>query len=143
MAFLRFHLHGRCSGRFSTKVRRRSCARNLTNLMVHHGDHSSVKQSLAADTPAVIIPTMTERESNARRLVALGAGEIVMPVDTTDGEKQIDLATFAAAVQRVLADPTYRDSARRVAKSMRTYGGAPGAVRCACRIKLSGRRTCL
>jgi UDP:flavonoid glycosyltransferase YjiC (YdhE family) len=100
-----------------------------SNLMVHHGGHSSVMQSLAAGTPAVIIPTMTERESNARRLVALGAGEIVMPVDTADGEKQIDVAAFAAAVQRVLADPAYRDSARRVADSMGTYAGAQEAAK--------------
>ena len=51
------------------------------DLMVHHGGHSSVMTGLSAGTPAVIIPTITERESNARRLVALGAGEIVMPVE--------------------------------------------------------------
>lgn len=38
-----------------------------SDLIVHHGGHSSVMQSLAAGTPAVIIPTITERESNARR----------------------------------------------------------------------------
>ncbi len=32
-------------------------------------------------TPAVIIPTITERESNARRLVALGAGESRDPAE--------------------------------------------------------------
>jgi hypothetical protein len=35
--------------------------------------------------------TITERESNARRVVALGAGEIVLPVDGADGEKRIDV----------------------------------------------------
>ena len=61
--------------------------------------------ALAAGTPAVIIPTMTERESNTRRLVALGAGEMVIPVDTADGEKQNDVAEFAIALRHVLADP--------------------------------------
>ncbi len=51
------------------------------DLMVHHGGHGSSMTGLAAGTPAVIIPTITERESNARRVVALGAGEIVLPVD--------------------------------------------------------------
>jgi hypothetical protein len=50
------------------------------DLMVHHGGHSSVMTGLSAGTPAVIIPTITERESNARRLAALGAGEIVLPL---------------------------------------------------------------
>jgi MGT family glycosyltransferase len=100
-----------------------------SDLMVLHGGHSSVMQSLAAGTPAVIIPTITERESNARRLVALGAGELVMRVDTAGGEKQIDVPTVAATVQRVLADRAYRAAARHVAASMRTYGGAQEAAK--------------
>lgn len=75
-----------------------------------------------------IIPTTTERESNARRLAALGAGEIVMPVDASDGEKQIDIANFSAKVHRVLSDPSYRNSAARVAESMRQFGGARHAA---------------
>jgi UDP:flavonoid glycosyltransferase YjiC (YdhE family) len=83
---------------------------------------------LAAGTPAVIIPTITERESNARRVSALGACEIVLPVDGADGEKQIDVQEFGAKVQRVLKEPEYRASARRVAESMRKYGGARDAA---------------
>ena len=99
-----------------------------SDLMVHHGGHSSVMQSLAAGTPAVIIPTISERESNARRLVALGAGEIVLPIDGEDGEKQIDLAAFAENVRRVLHEERYRDAARKVAERMRQFGGAQVAA---------------
>ncbi len=98
------------------------------DLMVHHGGHSSVITGLSAGTPAVIIPTITERESNARRLAALGAGEIVLPVDGADGEKHIDVAEFSAKVHRVLNDPGYFSSARRVAESMRKFGGAQEAA---------------
>ena len=98
------------------------------DLMVHHGGHSSVMTGLSAGTPAVIIPTITERESNARRVVALGAGEIVLPVDGVDGEKRIDVADFSAKVHRVLNEPCYRKSARRVAESMRSFGGAREAA---------------
>ncbi len=98
------------------------------DLMVHHGGHSSVMTGLSAGTPAVIIPTITERESNARRLAALGAGEIVLPVDGADGEKHIDVAEFGAKVHRVLNDPGYFSSARRVAESMRQFGGAQEAA---------------
>ncbi len=94
-----------------------------SRLMVHHGGHSSVMQSLAAGTPAILIPTITERESNARRLVALGAGEIALPIDGPDGEKQIDIAEFTSKVHRVLNQPSYRESASRVALNMRSYGG--------------------
>ena len=98
------------------------------DLMVHHGGHSSVMTGLAAGTPAVIIPTITERESNARRLAALGAGEIVMPIDDINGEKQIDLAEFSSIVHRVLNEPSYRNAAHRVAESMRHFGGAQDAA---------------
>ena len=98
------------------------------DLMVHHGGHSSVMTGLSAGKPAVLIPTITERESNARRVVALGAGEIVMPVDGDDGEKHIDVAEFGAKVRRVLNEPDYLRSAQRVAQSMRKFGGAQEAA---------------
>jgi UDP-N-acetylglucosamine--N-acetylmuramyl-(pentapeptide) pyrophosphoryl-undecaprenol N-acetylglucosamine transferase len=98
------------------------------DLMVHHGGHSSVMTGLSAGTPAVIIPTITERESNARRVVALGAGEIVLPMDGADGEKHIDVDEFSTKVQRVLNEPGYRQSCRRIAESMRQFGGAQEAA---------------
>ena len=93
------------------------------DLMVHHGGHGSVMMGLFAGTPAVIIPTITERESNARRVVALGAGELVLPTNCADGEKRIDIAEFREKVQRVLTEPNYRESAQRVADSMHKMGG--------------------
>jgi len=98
------------------------------DLMVHHGGHSSVMTGLMAGTPAVIIPTITERMSNARRLAALGAGEVVIPTAGADGEKRIDVAEFGKKVRRVLAEPYYREAARRVAESMRQFGGAQAAA---------------
>ncbi len=98
------------------------------DLIVFHGGHSSVMTTLKAGTPAVIIPTMTERESNARRLSSLGAGELVLPVTGPDGEKDVDFAEFGAKVRRVLGEPKYLESAKRVADSMRKYGGAAGAA---------------
>lgn len=98
------------------------------DLMVHHGGHSSVMTGLSAGTPAVIIPTSTERESNARRVVALGAGEMVLPVDGADGEKHIDVDEFGEKVRRVLCDRGYRQAAHQLAESMRQFGGAQEAA---------------
>jgi UDP:flavonoid glycosyltransferase YjiC (YdhE family) len=94
------------------------------DLIVFHGGHSSVMTTLKAGTPAVIIPTITERESNARRLASLGAGEVVMPITGADGEKLVDVTEFAMKVKRVLNEPSYRQSAKRIAESMRHFGGA-------------------
>ncbi|MES2220252.1 MAG: nucleotide disphospho-sugar-binding domain-containing protein [Acidobacteriota bacterium] len=98
------------------------------NLMVHHGGHSSVMTGLSAGTPAVIIPTSTERESNARRVTTLGAGEMVKPTEAIHGEKQIELADFSAKVNRCLTENSYRTAARRVCESMSRYGGAEQAA---------------
>ena len=98
------------------------------DLVVFHGGHSSVMTCLKAGTPAVIIPTITERVSNARRLASLGMGEVVMPVTDADGEKRVDVAEFATKVKRVLSEPAYREAARRVAESMKKYGGAQAAA---------------
>jgi zeaxanthin glucosyltransferase len=91
-------------------------------------DYRSVVTALGARTPAVIIPTIRERESNARRLASLGAGEVVMPVNGADGEKLVDVAEFGMKVKRVLNEPSYRQSAKRVAESMRHFGGAWAAA---------------
>ncbi len=99
-----------------------------SDLVVFHGGHSSVMTTLNAGTPSVIIPTISERESNARRVAALGAGEVVMPVNGADGEKTIDVAEFRAKVKRVLSEPSYRQAAARVSDSMRQFGGARGAA---------------
>ena len=98
------------------------------DLIVFHGGHSSVMTCLKAGTPAVIIPTITERVSNARRLAALGMGEVVMPVTDADGEKRVDVAEFSAKVKRVLSEPRYRETARREAESTKKYGGANAAA---------------
>jgi UDP:flavonoid glycosyltransferase YjiC (YdhE family) len=98
------------------------------DLMVHHGGHGSVMTGLQAGTPAVVVPTITERESNARRLVALGAGEMVIPVTNQDGEKTIDTNEFGATVLRVLGNPAYLQAARRVSESMLHFGGAKAAA---------------
>jgi MGT family glycosyltransferase len=98
------------------------------DVMVHHGGHGSTMTALLAGTPAVIVPTITERESNARRVAFLGAAEVVLPTDGAEGEKQADVRNFADKVKRVLSDATYRESARRVAESMGRYGGAREAA---------------
>jgi hypothetical protein len=100
-----------------------------SDLMIHHGGYSSVMTGLAAGTPAVIIPTATERESNARRMASLGAAEVVMPTSTPDGDKTIDPEEFSTKVKQVLKSPTHRAAARKVAASIHQYGGVREAAR--------------
>jgi UDP:flavonoid glycosyltransferase YjiC (YdhE family) len=99
-----------------------------SDLMIHHGGHGSVMTGLQAGTPQVIVPTFSERESNARRMAALGTGEFVLPTVSESGEKHVDAAELKAKVDRVLTEPRYHDTARRVAGLMHRYGGAREAA---------------
>ena len=46
------------------------------DLLIHHGGYGSCQTGLFMGKPAVIIPTFSERESNARRVAGVGAGLI-------------------------------------------------------------------
>jgi UDP:flavonoid glycosyltransferase YjiC (YdhE family) len=99
-----------------------------SDLMIHHGGHGSFMTGLQAGTPQMIVPTYSERESNARRMAALGTGEFLVPTVSESGKKHLDVGEFKAKVDRVLTEPRYRETACRVAGRMRRYGGAREAA---------------
>src|SRR5260370_17992237 len=68
-----------------------------SDVLIHHGGYGSCQTGLCMGKPAVIIPTYTERESNARRIAALGAGGMVL-VEHDRGEKRVFVGTFRAPV---------------------------------------------
>jgi UDP:flavonoid glycosyltransferase YjiC (YdhE family) len=98
-----------------------------SDLLIHHGGYGSCQTGLYTGTPAVILPTYSERESNARRVAAAGAGEVVA-VETVSGKKTVNIGDLRSSVQRVLTDPAYRENARRVSGELRRYGGARQAA---------------
>jgi UDP:flavonoid glycosyltransferase YjiC (YdhE family) len=108
------------------------------DLLVHHGGYGSCQAGLLAGKPAVVLPTFSERESNARRLAAAGAGEVV-PVASNGRRKSVDVAAVKAAIRRVLSDPRYAERARAVGASLRALGGAEEAARIA--IEVAATRT--
>lgn len=100
-----------------------------SDLLVHHGGHGSCMAGLCAGTPAVIIPTYSERESNARRVAAAGAGDVVLPFEAGAGEKRVSVEELRTKVRRVLSDPSFQRNAGWIAESIRAYGGAAEAAR--------------
>ena len=98
-----------------------------SDLLIHHGGYGSCQTGLYAGKPAVIMPTFSERESNARRIAALGAGAIVA-VETISGEKRVDVEKLRATVRRVLSDTSFRDNARQIGERLRNYGGTSKAA---------------
>jgi UDP:flavonoid glycosyltransferase YjiC (YdhE family) len=98
-----------------------------SDLLIHHGGLGSCQTGLVTGTPAVIIPTYAERESNARRVAALGAGAFIS-VETLAGKKHVPVEDLRATVRRVLADPSFAANARRMSQKLRAYGGAAQAA---------------
>jgi len=57
-------------------------------LLIHHGGYGSCQTGLFTGTPTLAIPTFSERESNARRIAAVGAGDFVLPTADVSGRKK-------------------------------------------------------
>ena len=98
------------------------------DLLIHHGGYSSCQTGLYAGKPAVVLPTYSERLSNARRMEAAGAAQIVL-VKYVDGRKQVSSEELRAAVKRVIADPMFCANARHLGEKLRAYGGPLRAAR--------------
>lgn len=95
-----------------------------SDLLIHHGGYGSCQTGLYTGTPAVIIPTFSERESNARRVQAVGAGEFITPTTDPSGRKKyIDPNELRAMVRQVLFTPSYAKNASRISKMMQIVGG--------------------
>jgi UDP:flavonoid glycosyltransferase YjiC (YdhE family) len=98
------------------------------DLMVHHGGYGSCQTGLYTGTPAVIVPTFSERESNARRVAAVGAGEYVLPRVGKGGKREIDLDEFRYKINLVLSTHSYLVNARKQSKKLASFGGPEKAA---------------
>jgi hypothetical protein len=78
----------------------------------------------------LIIPTYSERESNARRIAAQGAGGYVVPEsDITGKRKQASAEEVRAKVFNILSDASFSENAKRISEKMKAYGGASETAR--------------
>jgi UDP:flavonoid glycosyltransferase YjiC (YdhE family) len=99
-----------------------------SDLMIHHGGHGSCMTAAYAGTPAVIVPTISERESNARRLAALGVAKFLVPEIDQSGEKRLSAEELRDNVKEVLSNPLFAHRAEKLGEKMRAYGGARQAA---------------
>jgi UDP:flavonoid glycosyltransferase YjiC (YdhE family) len=99
-----------------------------SDVLIHHGGYGSCQTGLFMGKPAVIIPTYAERESNARRMVALGAAALVA-VEHDRGKKRVSVEALRATVRRVLTDSSFASNAAHAGSQLRAYGGAAQAAR--------------
>jgi UDP:flavonoid glycosyltransferase YjiC (YdhE family) len=93
-----------------------------SDLLIHHGGYGSCQTGLYTGTPAVIIPTFSERESNARRVAAVGAGEFVSLADRDTRSKRELVTEVQFKVRSVLSESSYLRQAKDISRKMKTYG---------------------
>lgn len=91
------------------------------SIVITNGGAGSVLAALAAGIPLIVVPTTWDKPENARRVVAAGAGVSIDPRRCTPQR-------LRAAVRHVLATPSYREQARRMAASIQRHGGPDRAA---------------
>jgi N-glycosyltransferase StaG len=89
--------------------------------IVTTGGMGTVIAALRAGVPLVVVPTGWDKPVNARRVVAAGVGVRLSPRRCTPER-------LRAAVEQVLADPSYRRNARRAADLLAAAPGPAGAA---------------
>lgn len=96
--------------------------RHVAAVVCHGGSRTTIG-ALSAGVPLVVVPLFADQPVNARRVAEAGAGLVVAPDLGPAGEMAAlgpgDVPRLRAAVESVLADPSYRASAGRVADEMR------------------------
>jgi UDP:flavonoid glycosyltransferase YjiC (YdhE family) len=78
--------------------------------VVTHAGHGTVLKALAAGVPVVAVPLGRDQLDNAARVAHHGAGIRLAPRAKPD--------RIAAAVRRVVEEPTFRAAAERMAASI-------------------------
>jgi UDP:flavonoid glycosyltransferase YjiC (YdhE family) len=94
-----------------------------SDLIIHHGGHGSCMVGATAGTPALIIPTVSERESNARHFAALGVAKVLMPVEYYSGEKHLSGSRLWEKVESMLTSKSCINEATVLSEKMQEFGG--------------------
>ena len=90
------------------------------SIVVTHAGHGTIMSALSAGVPLLCMPMGRDQHENAARVEACGAGRSIA--------QEADAATIRAAIGGILAEPSYRMAARRMASVIREYEGGHRAV---------------
>jgi UDP:flavonoid glycosyltransferase YjiC (YdhE family) len=83
------------------------------DLVVSYGGAGTIAQSLLAGVPMLLVPQNAEQYLSAMQVANLGAGVLVR-LEQEDND-------VAPALEEMLANPTYREGARRIATRYRSF----------------------
>ena len=91
------------------------------DLFITHGGFNSVKESLAAGVPMVVVPISADQPYSGERCGALGVGVALGPAERTASDVR-------RAARTVLADPGFARRAREMQRDMAALPGPDHAV---------------
>lgn len=91
------------------------------NVVVTSGGSGTVQAALAAGLPLVVIPTSWDQFDNAQRVMEAGAGLRL-------NARRCTPERLRAAVQQILAEPSFRANARRMGLASARCGGPERAA---------------
>jgi UDP:flavonoid glycosyltransferase YjiC (YdhE family) len=94
----------------------------LTDVLVTTGGAGTVMTALAAGVPMVVVPTEWDKPENAQRVVEAGAGIRISPL-------RLNASRLRRAIERILNEPGFRDSARRMQEGFRGLDGIAESAR--------------
>lgn len=92
------------------------------DLFITHAGMNSLQEALYFGVPMVLIPHQMEQALNARIAQTQGVGVVL--ADRPPYGKGVTATQLRSAADRVLSQPQYRKSARRVQQALRTTGAA-------------------
>jgi MGT family glycosyltransferase len=105
-----------------------------TDVLVTTGGAGTVMTALSAGVPMVIVPTEWDKPENAQRVVEAGAGVRLSP-------RRLSPERLRRAVQTVLEEPQFRESARRMSKNFASRDGLTEAARLLEKLPTDGEAT--
>lgn len=94
----------------------------LASVVVCHAGNGTIYQALIHGTPVVGVPEFHDQDFNMQRVEALGLGRRAAP-----GRKLAE--NVVAAVETVLADPTYAERVRAIQQALNSANAPQNAAR--------------
>jgi sterol 3beta-glucosyltransferase len=90
--------------------------------VVHHGGAGTVAAGLRAGKPTIVVPFIADQPFWGRVLVERGVSPATLP------EKSLNASTLAAAIQKMVNEPHYRQKAEEIAEAIAHEDGIGNAV---------------